>query len=108
MQQFNPLRIEVIYDFAVTGVHGLNLLHILFRQSEIKYIQVLFHSVLVDGFGDYDHTALDIPAKCHLCCGFPVLPNPCENRVAKEISFSLIKGCPCFRNDSIFFHSVQV
>ena len=53
-------------------VKGFYLLHVFCIQREIPDFQILFHPFPVNGFWNYDHALLHVPAQDDLSRRFPV------------------------------------
>ena len=72
----------MVEEEAVGGVELGNRLHVVSIKLEVEEIQILFHSLLVNGLRDYDYAALQQPAQGYLCSSLAVfLANLGEGRV---------------------------
>lgn len=63
----------MIYDFTMSNIHTLDFFHILLCERKVENIKVLLNPIYMNRFRNDDNTALNIPAKGHLCGRFPVL-----------------------------------
>lgn len=76
----------MIYNFTVPNIHCSNFFHIIMGKRKIKHIEILHDSLLVDRFWNNHDTALNIPAKSHLCSRLAVLiSNIRQDRIGKKI-----------------------
>ena len=72
----------MVEEETMGGVEIGNRLHVLSIKLEVEEIQILFHSLLVDGLRDDDYVALQQPAQGYLCGSLAVfLANQGEGRV---------------------------
>ena len=71
---------------AFSRIQRFDTLHLLFRQGEIKYIEILFHPALMHGFRYHDHPVLDQEPERRLCHGFSMLiPDLFQHRILEII-----------------------
>ena len=61
MEEFDPFRIEMVYDLAAADIHCLDLCHILVGEIEVENVEVLPHTVYVHRFRNDDDAAPDVP-----------------------------------------------
>ena len=74
--------IVVVEEEAVGGVEIGNSLHVLSINFEVEEVQILLHSLFVDGLRDDDYVALQQPAQGYLCSSLAIfLANLSEGRV---------------------------
>ena len=72
----------MVEEKTVGGVERSNLLHVLSIEFEVEEVQILYHSLLVNGLRDDDYIALQQPAQGYLCsCLAVFLANLGEGRV---------------------------
>lgn len=72
----------MVEEEAVGGVELGNRLHVLSIKFKVEDIQILLHSLLVDGLRDDDYVVLQQPAQGYLCSSLAVfLANLGESRV---------------------------
>ena len=72
----------MVKEETVGGVELSNLLHVLSIKFEIEEVQILLHSLFVDGLRDDDYVALQQPAQGYLCSSLAIfLANLGEGRV---------------------------
>ena len=72
----------MVEEKTVGGVERSNLLHVLSIEFEVEEVQILYHSLLVNGLRDDDYIALQQPAQGYLCGSLAVfLANLAEGRV---------------------------
>lgn len=72
----------MVEEEAVGGVEIGNRLHVLSIKLEVEEIQILLHSLLVDGLRDDDYVVLQQPAQGYLCSSLAIfLANLGEGRV---------------------------
>ena len=72
----------MVEEEAVGGVERSNRLHVLSIKFEVEEIQILFHSLLVNGLRDDDYIVLQQPAQGYLCSSLAIfLANLSEGRV---------------------------
>ena len=57
----------MVEEETVCGVEIGNRLHVLSIKLEVEEIQILFHSLLVNGLRNDDYVALQQPAQGYLC-----------------------------------------
>ena len=73
--RFSAMMVE---EETVGGVEISNRLHVLSIKLEVEEIQILFHSLLVNGLRDDDYVILQQPAQGYLCSSLAVfLANLC-------------------------------
>ena len=63
---FGGFSIVVVEEEAVGGVEIGNSLHVLSIKFEVEEVQILLHSLFVDGLRDDDYVALQQPAQGYL------------------------------------------
>ena len=72
----------MVEEETMGGVERSNLLHVLSIEFEVEEIQILLHSLLMNGLRDDDYVALQQPAQGYLCsCLAVFLVNLGEGRV---------------------------
>jgi len=72
----------MVEEEAVGGVELGNRLHVLSIKFKVEDIQILLHSLLVDGLRDDDYVVLQQPAQGYLCSSLAIfLANLGEGRV---------------------------
>ena len=72
----------MVEEKTVGGVERSNLLHVLSIEFEVEEVQILYHSLLVNGLRDDDYIALHQPAQGYLCSSLAILlANLGEGRV---------------------------
>ena len=62
----------MVEEEAVGGVELGNRLHVLSIKFKVEDIQILLHSLLVDGLRDDDYVVLQQPAQGYLCSSLSV------------------------------------
>lgn len=88
-------RIIMVHDFAVTQILCGNLFHLLIGEGEIPDVDILLHTLHMDGLRYDGHTALDIPAENHLRCTLAVLLSDLSQlRIGKDSMFAFCKRPP--------------
>lgn len=86
---FNKRRIIVVYDPAVSKVLRCDGLHLILCELEIPDVEILFHSLYMDGFRDDGNAALSIPSESHLgCCLSVLFADGGEFRICEDAVFS--------------------
>lgn len=74
--------VVMVEEEAVGGVERSNLLHVLSIEFEVEEVQILLHSLLMNGLRDDDYVALQQPAQGYLCGSLAIfLANLGEGRV---------------------------
>ena len=72
----------MVEEKTVGGVERSNLMHVLSIEFEFEEVQILYHSLLVNGLRDDDYIALQQPAQGYLCSSLAIfLANLGEGRV---------------------------
>ena len=56
----------MVEEKTVGGVERSNLLHVLSIEFEVEEVQILYHSLLVNGLRDDDYIALQQPVQGYL------------------------------------------
>ena len=56
----------MVEEKTVGGVERSNLLHVLSIEFEVEEVQILYHSLLVNGLRDDDYIALQLPVQGYL------------------------------------------
>lgn len=60
------VKAAVVNNFTVAKVQRGNGVHLFFAQRKTKNIEIFYHSLLADGFGDGGNSPLIMPAQNHL------------------------------------------
>ena len=103
-EPLDRLGVVVGEEQALAAVQRLNGGHILGGKGEIKQVKVLLHPLLVDGFRDDDHIALQQEAQSRLGCSLAVLgANGRQGRIGEHILAALGKGTPGFDLAAVLF-----
>ena len=98
----------MIHDLAVSEIHFCDLRHILITELEIPDVQVLFHTLLVNGFRDNGYTSLYVPAQSYLSRSLSVLlADSGQYRMSEDTMVAFCKRTPCLRMNAILFHKRQ-
>ena len=98
----------MIHDLAVSEIHFCDLRHILITELEIPDVQVLFHTLLVNGFRDNGYTSLYVPAQSYLSRSLSVLlADSGRYRMSEDTMVAFCKRTPCLRMNAILFHKRQ-
>ena len=108
MKHFYKVRIIVVYDFAVSDIQFCDFVHIFFAELKIPDVHVLFHTVFVNGFWNYDNAALYVPAESNLSRALSVFfSDRRKNRMSEDAVVSFCEWSPCFRTYAVFFHQCK-
>lgn len=79
-------RRKMVDDLTVSHIHLCNSIHIFFCKFKIPDIDIFLNALLMDGFRDYDHATLYIPAKNNLSGCFSIfLCNTGKSFICKNI-----------------------
>lgn len=102
---FDNCRIGMGEERALFFIQRRDLVHIFFRQCEIKYVEIFHHAFVMGGFRDHDDAALNEPAQHDLSGALAVLhPDFSDRCVFEQASAAFSEGRPGFLQDIIFFH----
>ena len=92
---------------AVLLIEPFDLPHFFRREHEVKYVQILFHPVPVDGLGDDHHVFLQEEAQRRLRRSLAVRrADAGQHRIREEVAPALRKRRPRFVNDAIAPHDL--
>ena len=90
---------------ALSGIQGLNLFHLIFAESEVKNIKILFHAVLVGGLGNQYHIGLKEKTQSSLGNGFTMsVSDFFQDRIIEIIIFAFCKRSPGHDLSAVFLH----
>lgn len=79
--------------------------HIFFAQGKIKDLEILFHPVFVDGFGNDNHIALKQKTQGGLGSCFSIAgADGSQYGVGEQIVSTFRKGSPGFDLTAVLFH----
>ena len=66
MKHLDELGVAVVDNLTVPQIEFCNLGHVLSAELKVPDVNILFHTLFMDGFRNDDNAALHIPAQCHL------------------------------------------
>ena len=98
-------RVIVGEEQALAFIQLADDLHLLLGQREIKDVKVLLHPLLVGGFGDDHHVALQQKAQGGLRGGFVILLTDfVQDGIGEKVVASLGEGAPGLVLHAVLFH----
>lgn len=95
----------MIYDLAVSQIFRSDLFHFFLCQRKIPDIDILFHTLHMDGFRNDRYTALCVPAENNLRCALIIFLSDLHKfLIRKDTVFAFCKRAPCLRDNAVCFH----